>query len=497
MPGYMLRCGLVTTLTSLSIGYVIGSPNVLESSIRGKDGDCGPNPYTIADGFHNCFEFSDLLWGFAVGSFCLGACFGGLVGGEIQNRFGRVRTIMLNNVIFILGSLILGLTFHPAQFILGRIIVGFACGLGGVVAPTYLGEISTVQARGTMGTLHQFLLVVGLFISNLLGLAWSSPPGWRFVLAMNGLPGLVQCLLLPTMVESPRYLVSKQRLKEARVVLQKLRGPEHEVDVHQELMEMVTLLLGEQGDEQKMPTDVASIKPLVQRDDSEATICTSPVSLAQEPYGMLGLFKSECCGLAATGVLVHFLQQATGISGLVYYSTSFLGNVFGPSNSKYITVGVSLCNLVVTAASVYLIDRINRKTLMMVSLAGAGFSAVLLIIGAYCSIGYLVVAAVFLYIATFAIGMGPIPWLLLSEMLPTYALSAASSVATGVNWSTNFVVGLIFPSLSKALGNATFVVFGSFVFVGVGCVWYFVPETRGRSIEVVMAEKGVPQRPLK
>ncbi|KAF9280170.1 hypothetical protein BGZ68_007453 [Mortierella alpina] len=503
MPKYMLSCGLITSLTSLTMGYVIGSPNIPESAIRGKSGECGFNPYHIMDGFPNCFEFSDLLWaslssGFAVGSFCLGACLGGLVGGGIQSRIGRVRTILLNNAIFIIGSLVLALTFHQAQFIIGRIIVGFACGLGGVVAPTYLGEIATVQTRGTMGTLHQFMLVGGLLVSNLVGLAWSTPPGWRFVLAMNGLPAMIQCLILPTMVESPRYLVSKQQLQEARSALQRLRGPEGEVDVDLEFEEMVTLLLGQDAtaEQKKVAAGLSATAQPAQRGDSESMV-TYNSSATEEPYGIVALFRSECSGLAMTGVLVHFLQQATGINGLVYYSTSFLSSAFGSGSAKYITVGVSLCSLIATAISIYLVDRVNRKTLMMVSCGGVGFSAILMIVGAYCNIGNLVVAAVFLYIATFAIGMGPIPWLLISEMLPTYALSSASSVATGVNWGTNFIVGLVFPILNKALGNGTFILFGGFAFFGVGYIWYFVPETRGRTVEMVMADKDVAQRSRK
>ncbi|KAF9558861.1 Solute carrier 2, facilitated glucose transporter member 2 [Mortierella alpina] len=472
------------------MGYVIGSPNIPESAIRGKNGECGLNPYHITDGFPNCFEFSDLLWA--------SACLGGLVGGGIQSRIGRVRTIMLNNAIFIVGSLVLGLTFHQAQFVLGRILVGFACGLGGVVAPTYLGEIATVQTRGTMGTLHQLMLVCGLLVSNLVGLAWSTPPGWRFVLAMNGMPALIQCLILPTMVESPRYLVSKQRLQEARLALQRLRGPEGDVDVDLEFQEMVSLLLGQEATAEQKNTAVglSAIAQPTQRGDSESTIICNN-SAIETPYGIVALFRSECSGLAITGVLVHFLQQATGISGLVYYSTSFLSSAFGSGNAKYITVGVSLCSIIATAISIYLVDRVNRKTLMMASCGGVGFSAILMIVGAYCNIGNLVVAAVFLYIATFNIGMGPIPWLLNSEMLPTYALSSASSVATGVNWGTNFIVGLIFPILSKALGNGTFIIFGSFAFFGVAYIWYFVPETRGRTVEMVMADKNVPQRSRK
>ncbi|KAF9099182.1 hypothetical protein BGX29_007259 [Mortierella sp. GBA35] len=518
----MVYCAVVVSLTSLSLGYVVGAPNIPESAIRGLKGDCGPTPFTTQAGFPNCLYFSDLLWGFAIGSFCLGACAGCMVGGVLQNKVGRIKALLLSNAVFILGSIVQGLTFHQAQLILGRIIVGFACGLGGVTAPTYLGEISTIQGRGIVGTFHQLFLVIGLLLSNLIGLAWSTPPGWRVILAFNGVPALIQCFFLARLVESPRYLVSQRRIKEAEQALQILRGSEKSVSVQEELDDMILLLLGEHvpvhddkdllGSLSSSAEQQSEAPPAVQRGDSDATLQNNPSTITQsssshpdkqqqptptgqrEPYGVIALFRSECSGLAIIGVTIHLLQQATGINGLVYYSTSFLGDTFGPGNSRYITVGISLANLLATTVSIFLINRINRKTLLITSFGGMAVSALLLVIGAYADVGILVAVAVFLYFITFALGMGPIPWLIISELLPTYALSSASSAATGVNWSANFLIGLIFPSLTKALGNATFVLFGFFALVGAGFVWYFVPETRGRSIEQVMAEKGIDPR---
>ncbi|KAF9140676.1 hypothetical protein BGX30_006160 [Mortierella sp. GBA39] len=447
-PGYMVYCGLMASLTSLSIGYVIGSPNVPETAIRGTDGHCDPNaPYS---GFPGCFEFADLLWGFAVGSFCLGALAGGLIGGTVQNVFGRKKTMFISNIFFIVGSILLGLTYHQAQFIVGRIIIGFACGLGGVVAPTYLGEISSIKGRGTMGTMYQLLIVVGILISNLIGLGLSTAPKWRILLAINGIPALIQMFLLPSLVESPRYLVSQNRLEEARVSLQKLRGAN--ADIEHEFADIVQLILGRGSSAVARPNQDSTYE---YKADPETAVTATNTGTSKN-YSIVRLFTSECRGLAFIGIMIHFLQQASGINGLIYYSTTFLGDVFGAGNSKYITVGVSCCNLLSTLA--------------------------------------VVVVAVFLYTAFFAIGLGPIPWLLLSEMLPTYSLSAASAVATSVNWGTNFVIGLIFPSLNKGLGNATFILFAAITAFGFFYTWFFVPETRARSIEEVMAEKGVAPR---
>ncbi|OAQ34690.1 general substrate transporter [Linnemannia elongata AG-77] len=487
-PGYMVYCGLMASLTSLSIGYVIGSPNVPETAIRGKDGHCDPSaPHS---GFPGCFEFADLLWGFAVGSFCLGALAGGLSGGTVQNVFGRKKTMFISNIFFIVGAILLGLTYHQAQFIVGRIIIGFACGLGGVVAPTYLGEISSIKGRGTMGTMYQLLIVVGILISNLIGLGLSTAPKWRILLAINGIPALIQMFLLPSLVESPRYLVSQNRLEEARVALQKLRGAD--TNIEHEFADIVQLILGRGSSAAARPNNQDSAFEEYKADPEAAVTATNAGT--SKNYSIARLFTSECRGLALLGILIHFLQQASGINGLIYYSTTFLGDVFGSGNSKYITVGVSCCNLLATLASVALIDRTGRRTLLLISFAGVSLSSILLVIGAYADVGVLVVVAVFLYTASFAIGLGPIPWLLLSELLPTYALSSASAVATGVNWGTNFIIGLVFPSLNKGLGNGTFILFAAFTAFGFFYTWFFVPETRARSIEEIMAEKGVAPR---
>ncbi|KAF9083314.1 Solute carrier 2, facilitated glucose transporter member 2, partial [Mortierella sp. AD031] len=241
----------------------------------------------------------------------------------------------------------------------------------------------------------------------------------------------------------------------------------------------------------KRPNQDSAFEESYKADPEAAGTATHATS---KNYSIGRLFTSECKGLAVLGILIHFFQQASGINGLIYYSTTFLGDVFGAGNSKYITVGVSCCNLLSTLTSVFLIDRTGRRTLLLISFAGVSFSSILLVIGAYCDVGILVVVAVFLYTAAFAIGLGPIPWLLLSELLPTYALSSASSVATAVNWGTNFVIGLIFPSLNKGLGNATFILFAAITAFGFLYTWFFVPETRARSIEEIMAEKGVAPR---
>ncbi|KAF9372927.1 hypothetical protein BGX21_004622, partial [Mortierella sp. AD011] len=452
-PGYMVyTCG-IAVLTSLSIGYVIGSPNVPEKAMRGIDGACGPDPYTKVNGFYNCFYYADLLWGFAVGSFCLGALAAGLTGGTIQNIYGRRKTMFLANIFFIVGALLLGFTQHQAQFIIGRIIVGMGCGLGGVVVPTYLGEVATIKSRGTLGACFQLLIVIGILISNALGLGLSTPPKWRVCMALLGVPALIQFALLPSMVESPKWLITQNRANEARQALQKLRG---DANIDNEYSDMITMIL-KSGSSELSP-NVSDSKEEYSRDDSAYedgikanNMGTLDLSDYRPPksYSVLYLFKSECCVIALQGILLHFFQQASGINGLIYYSTTFLDAVFGADKTKYLTVGTTAINLFSTILSVFFIDKVGRRTLLLISSGGCFISSVLLFSGGYSGIGDLVVAAVFLFIASFAIGLGPIPWLMMSELIPSYALSPASAIATSVNWLVNFIIGLIFPTIVK------------------------------------------------
>ncbi|KAF9105748.1 Solute carrier 2, facilitated glucose transporter member 2 [Mortierella sp. AM989] len=496
-PGYMVYTCCVAVLTSLSIGYVIGSPNVPEKAMRGLEGECGPNPYTKENGFYNCFYYADLLWGFAVGSFCLGALITGLAGGTIQNMYGRRMTMFIANIFFIVGALLLGFTAHQAQFIIGRIVVGMGCGLGGVVVPTYLGEAATIKSRGTMGACFQLLIVIGILISNAIGLGLNTPPLWRVNLALLGIPALIQLALLASMVESPKWLITKNRATEARAALQKLRG---DTNIDAEFTDMIVMILkseavesttSESGPDGALKDDSAYEEKL--KVDNPTTVDLSNYR-PPKSYSVVYLFKSECCKIAIQGILLHFFQQACGINGLIYYSTTFLDAVFGKDKTKYLTVGTSALNLVSTILSVYLIDKTGRRTLLLISSAGCAISSVLLFSGGYADIGNLVVVSVFLFIGFFAIGLGPIPWLMLSELLPSYALSPASAVATSVNWSTNFVIGLVFPTIAKGMGDGTFILFGAICVACFFYVWFFLPETKGRRVEDIMAEKGIGPR---
>ncbi|KAF9193695.1 Solute carrier 2, facilitated glucose transporter member 2 [Haplosporangium sp. Z 27] len=503
-PRYMVyTCG-IAVLTALSIGYVIGSPNIPERAMRGIDGKCGPDPYTKQGGFYNCFEYADLMWGFAVGSFCLGALLTGLTGGNIQNAYGRRMTMLIANIFFIVGALLLGFTESKAQFVVGRVIAGMGCGLGGVVVPTYLGEVASIKSRGAMGSCFQLMVVTGILVSNAVGIGLSYPPKWRICMALLGVPALIQLAMLPSLVESPKWLITQNRAEDARRALQKLRG---DANIDNEFSDMIIMILKQSDTDPNAVGGVitdADVKDQVKRDDSgfekNDIKVDNPAAFdlsnyrPPKSYTVIYLFKSECRYLALQGILLHFFQQASGMNGLIIYSTTFLNRVFGKDQTKYLTLGTSAANLLATFVAVYSIDKVGRRTLLLISSAGCTISSIVLFSGGYANVGDLVVIAVFFFIMSFAVGLGPIPWLMLSELLPSYALSPASAVATSVNWFSNFIISWLFQNIVTSMGNATFILFAAICAACFFYVLFFLPETKGRRVEDIMAERGVGPR---
>ncbi|KAK4512520.1 uncharacterized protein ATC70_003221 [Mucor velutinosus] len=151
---------------------------------------------------------SDATWGFAVVSFCVGALIGGLLGGYIQTRFGRRRAIFYNSFGYTIGGILIDRSISPSMFIVGRIICGLSCGLGSLAVPIYVGEILTVKSRGVLDTINQMMTSTGILLSCIIGLPLSAVPLWRVNYAIVIIPALIQTILMPLCIESPRYLVS-------------------------------------------------------------------------------------------------------------------------------------------------------------------------------------------------------------------------------------------------------------------------------------------------
>lgn len=488
LPGYMVYCVVVSCLGSFSNGWVIGSANVPGTVTHA----CENGAQHVANSaFPDCLPMNDALWGFAVSSFCVGGLFGGLFGGGIQTRFGRKKTIIFNNLGWIIGAVLIGASVSTAMFIIGRILCGLSCGLGSLTTPTYVGEISTVKARGTMGTCNQFAIVIGILLASVIGLPLAYVPLWRINYAIVAIPAIVQFFLMGTCVESPRWLISKNHLEEARESLQRLR-PGATID--QEFHEQVEGILGssaanaisqgsdtldtsDEKDEQKENL----MSPL---EDGNAPVADGQV---HADMNMFQIFTDPLIRRIALVVLtLHVIQQLIGMNAVMYYSTTIFNMAFDPQMSMYMAIVTTVVNFVSTIISLILIDRMGRRPLLLIAEAGACIFSVLLVIGYVYNIGALLIVSVFGYVFSFAIGVGPIPWMVTSEMSPVYASSAVGSAATAINWAMNFLIGQCFPVIFAKIQGYSFAIFAAIAAMAFVFTWIFMPETKNRTIESIV-----------
>lgn len=491
LPGYMVYCVIISCLGSFSNGWVIGSANVPgEITHACKNG----LSYVVSTSFPDCLPMSNALWGFAVSSFCVGGLIGGLFGGFIQTKFGRKKTIIFNNIGWIIGALLIGCSITPAMFIVGRIFCGLSCGLGSLVTPTYVGEISTIKARGTMGTINQFAIVIGILLASVVGLPLAVVPLWRINYAIVAVPAVAQFFLMAGCVESPRYLISVNRIDEAKLALQSLRP---NADIDREFFDMVQGQLGTAAATAITGKDGQSLSKRKNKEEkTESDSFTSSLfedgvtpdeDGVSEPMNMIQIFKDPLIfRIASTVLTLHITQQLIGMNAVMYYSTTIFNMSFSADMSKYMAILTTVVNFISTIISLVLIDRMGRRPLLLIAEGGACIFSILLIVGYVYNIGALLVFSVFGYVLSFAIGIGPIPWMMTSELTPVYASSAVGSIATAMNWATNFLIGQCFPIIFDNIKGYSFAIFAGVAVLALAFTYFKVPETKGRSLEDIV-----------
>ncbi|WP_136689528.1 sugar porter family MFS transporter [Halorhabdus amylolytica] len=397
-------------------------------------------------------ENSALIEGIVVSGAMAGAATGAALGGRLADRIGRRRLIMLSAVVFFLGSFLMAVAPTVEILVAGRLIDGVAIGFASVVGPLYISEIAPPRIRGGLTSMHQLMVTIGILSSYFVNYAFSGSGAWRWMLGAGMIPAVVLGIGVLKMPESPRWLYSHGKPDRARAVLRRTR----QGDIEQELGE---------------------IKETVERESG-----TSLTKLL-EPWLRPAL---------VVGVGLAILQQITGINAVMYYAPTILESTgFGSAASILATVGIGVVNVVMTVVAIAYIDRVGRRALLLVGTAGMtvtlailgvifylpGLSGVLSITATVC---------LMLYISFFAIGLGPVFWLLISEIYPLAVRGSAEGVATVTNWLANLAVALSFPILTANIGpSSTFWLFGVFSAVAFAFTFKLVPETKGRTLEAI------------
>ncbi len=395
----------------------------------------------------------DTLQGFLVSSVLIGAVIGAATNGILADIFGRKKIIMATAVIFILGSILCAFAPNVYVLILSRIFVGFAVGIVNFVVPLYLSEISPKNLRGTLVSLYQWAITAGILFSYFINAVFAQAVySWRWMLFAGVLPGLILFIGMCFMSDTPRWLVSKNREDEAEKVFKKI---EPDVNIEKE---------------------IADIKATLGKEEKKFK------------------FKKWMVMPFVVGIGIMFAQICTGINTIIYYAPTIFKTAGFDSNltAIYATTGIGVVNFIMTIVAVFFTDKLGRKPLLYFGLTGVMLSLFALgtsfafagILGD--SLKWVAVGSLITYIVCFAMSLGPIGWILVSEVFPLKIRGIAMSICTVSNFAFNFFVVGSFPVLLHRIGGAwTFWMFGVVSLLCIIFVYFFVPETKGISLEQI------------
>jgi MFS transporter, SP family, galactose:H+ symporter len=391
-----------------------------------------------------------------VSAVLLGAMVGAAFGGKLADALGRRKLLIYVAVLFVIGAIGTALAPTPTWLALGRVVVGAAIGIASFTAPLFISEVSPAPVRGKLVSLNQLMVTIGIVVSYLADYGLANKEAWRWMFGLAAIPALILLIGLFFVPESPRWLMSRSRDEEARAVLQRIRESN---DVSAELTEIQADLNQQEGSWREL------LSPSLRR----------PLII---------------------GIGLAIFQQFTGINTVIYYAPTIfqLAGLHSASAAILATVGVGAVNVLLTILALRLLDRVGRRPLLLYGLVGMVISlgvlgAAFLFSSLSSIIAWLAVISLAVYVACFAIGLGPVFWLLISEIYPQKIRGRAMSVATVMIWASNLIVALTFLSLLHSLGRSA--TFWLYAVIGIAA-WFFayrlVPETKGRTLEQIDAE---------
>lgn len=451
--------------SSFQHGYNTGVLNAPQGVMTDwlKSQICDNDPESL-DSEATCERDSILIWSWIVSIFCIGGMMGGSLVGFVSSRLGRKGGLLLNNILVIVATLLMGLAKSANSFhmlIAGRLVIGINSGLNAGLAPMYLAEIAPINLRGALGTVYQLIITLSILISQVLGMnnVLGTESGWPWLLALTAVPAVLQVATLPFCPESPKYLLlDKDDEMAANSALSWLRGT---IEVHDEMDEM------KQEQESMKLVPKVTLKEMLTNGSLR-----QPLIIA---------------------MMMMLAQQLSGINCAIFYSTEIFKNAgLDAQASQSATLGMGTMNVLMTFVSLVLIEKAGRKTLMVIGLVfmflmTTMLFAALLTFESVPAMSYVAIVAVILFVVGFATGPGSIPWFFVTELFAQSGRPTATSIAVTVNWSANFLVGLGFAPLNTLLGPYVFVIFMVIQLFFILYVYFVVPETKNRTTEEITA----------
>ena len=403
------------------------------------------------------FELSPMLTGWAASSAIWGCVFGALFAGALSDKYGRKKVLLLSGLLFTLSALGSAVPDNLTQFVLARFIGGLGVGSASMLSPLYISEIAPAKIRGMLVTLYQLAIVFGIniiyivnyLIANTHDQVWNVQLGWRYMLGSEGIPAILFFVLLFFVPESPRWLVKENRSEEALKILNKIDRPEETHRILEEIKETVN----------------------------------------EEKGSFLDLFKPGIRKAMVVGSVLAFFSQVTGINAIIYYAPEIFKQVgFGSESALFQTMIIGFVNMLFTLVAIRLIDYWGRRTLLIWGLSG--MVSCLLGMGMFfyfeITSGPLLLLFILGFIASFASSLGPIPWVLISEIFPTKTRGTAMSFSIVILWLGVVLITQFFPVLLSLFGGAfTFWIFMINALILLIFTLIFIPETKQKTLEEI------------
>lgn len=406
---------------------------------------------------------NDLLVGLATSIALAGCMIGALACGALADRYGRKPLMVTAAFIFIVSSIGTGAFNVFEAFLVSRFIGGIAIGIASGLSPMYIAEISPDNIRGRLVTINQLTIVIGILLAQIINwriaashqFDWNIASGWRWMFYIAAFPATIFFILSFIIPESPRYLIMKGRADSARRIFEKMGGDDY-------------------ADRQ-----VVAVNESIR------------ISSANDRGSVKSLFSKSMAKVLVLGIVIAFFQQWCGTNVIFNYAQEiFHGAGFDVDNTFINIVVTGVANLVFTLIALFTVEKLGRRTLIL--MGAGGLAGLYLILGAcyYFNVnGIFMVIVCVCAIACYAMTLGPVTWVLISEIFPNKVRAAGVAAATLFLWFGSFTLTMSFPSLNSSLG--TYGTFWIYSAICVAALIYFIfclPETKGRSLEQLEKE---------
>jgi SP family galactose:H+ symporter-like MFS transporter len=398
------------------------------------------------------FHLTIAQQGMVVSMMLIGALFGSLFAGVLADRLGRKRTIAITAVFFIIGAILIALAQSYEMVLLGRAVGGLGLGIVALSAPMYLAEVSPSRFRGAFVSFYQLAIALGILASFAVNYAFSSHADWRWMFAMGIFPALFQLAALFFLPESPSWLVKRGHHEHAISVFERLRKDRAWMHQIEEMRKTEGVLI--QG-------------------------------------SWKALWTPKMRFVLVLGIIISACQQITGINTVIYYAPKiFQAAGFASATGAILaTLGIGIINVFATIVAVWLLDKAGRRRLLLVGTAGMSVALSLLVFAFLFSskaIDRISVICLMGYVSFFSIGLGPVTWVVISEIYPMKLRGKAMTAATFVNWCCNYLVSLTFLDLISGMGlSGTFAIYALISMASFWFFWRYLPETKGKSLEEI------------